>query len=90
MAGSAIADNTLSRPVGDPFSVGPAQPVTFLSEMTLPAEEITMVEIDLLPFLILQKVLVVPVVTVDAGETATVLAMVDRDRSMGQGESVSC
>lgn len=89
MAGSAIADNTLSRPIGDPFSMGPTQPVTFLSEMALPAEQITMIEIDLLSFLILQEVLIVPMVAVDAGEAASFLAMIDRDRPMGQGLPVS-
>ncbi len=85
MAGGAVVDDARSGPVGDPFSMGTAQPVAFLPEVALPAEEITVVEVDLLPFFILQEVLVVPMVAVDAGEAAALPAMIDRHGAVGEG-----
>lgn len=86
VAFGAAPDHPVAVPVIVPFAVGPADPVFLLPEMTLTAELVGMVKIDLVAPLEGQEVTLLFMVTGGAGEL--LLTMTEIDSAVGQLEAV--
>ncbi len=55
VAGRAVINDPIPGPIAYPLAVGPSEPVTFLAKMTLTAQLVTMIKINLSAFFILQR-----------------------------------
>jgi hypothetical protein len=84
MACNAVKDNALAAPIFDTFSVRPSDPVPFLHEMTLTAQLIAMVKIDLLPLFIHQKVSLLQIMAIDTRQAVFSQAMIDLYVTVGK------
>ena len=76
VAGGAVVDHPLSRPVEHSFAMGTAQPVTLLAEMALAAELVAVVKIDLPAFLVFQEIPLLRVVTINAAQPLALICHV--------------
>lgn len=82
MAGSAVEDCPFACPIPGAFAVCTANPVTFLAEMALAAELITMIKVYLIPLFILQVIPFVGMVAVNAAKRRS-LAVIELNFTMG-------
>ncbi len=84
MACGTISNNSLSSPVRNTFTMGTPNPVPFLSEVAFSAKLITMVEVYLSAFFILEKITLVVMMTITTGQLIILFSVVDNDISMGK------
>ena len=84
VTGGAVVYSAFAGPVDRSFSMSAAQPVTLLTKMTLSAELITVVEVDLPTFFVFQVIPILRVVAVDAAQSLIFAAMLEDDIAMGK------
>ena len=84
MTGCAIINDSVTRPIAYPFPMGSPEPVAFLPKMALPAELVTVIKINFAALLIFQKVPVLGMVTINAGEFIAFQPMVYDNITVGE------
>lgn len=86
MTGRTVKNNPIAGPIAHPLAVGASQPVTFLAEMTLTAQLVAMIKINLRAFFIFQRVQIDRMVAVNAAERTHFLTMINHNIAVGKLE----
>ena len=87
VTGHTVFDDPLAGPVGDTLAVGTADPVFFLSEMTLRAQLVAVVHIHIDTRFGFQKITFLPIMTRKTGKRFFRTAMIESDLAMGHFSS---
>jgi len=84
MAACAVEDHPIAGPVVDPFTMRSSKPIPLLAEVTLAAELVAVIKVDLAAFFIFEIIPLLRMVAVDTGKGLTVNAMIQLDIAVGQ------